>query len=78
VARPGRILVTGAGGFLGRHILTALRAAFPEAALIGAVRQTVGTGLLRKNLARRGPKGCMKVRYISPAKDRFRRRIHDE
>jgi GDP-4-dehydro-6-deoxy-D-mannose reductase len=38
VARPGRILVTGAGGFLGRHILTALRAAFPEAALIGAVR----------------------------------------
>jgi GDP-4-dehydro-6-deoxy-D-mannose reductase len=36
--QPDRILVTGAGGFVGRHLLPALRAAFPEAALIGASR----------------------------------------
>ncbi|TPG49269.1 NAD-dependent epimerase/dehydratase family protein [Roseomonas nepalensis] len=36
--RPARILVTGAGGFVGRHMLVALRTAFPEAALIGARR----------------------------------------
>ncbi len=30
---PGRILVTGAGGFVGGHLLPALRLAFPEALL---------------------------------------------
>ncbi len=30
---PRRILVTGAGGFVGRHLLPALRTAFPDAAL---------------------------------------------
>ncbi|SHI56126.1 Nucleoside-diphosphate-sugar epimerase [Roseomonas rosea] len=37
--RPARILLTGAGGFVGRHLLPALRAAFPEAVLIGATRR---------------------------------------
>ncbi|MFC0389213.1 NAD-dependent epimerase/dehydratase family protein [Muricoccus vinaceus] len=36
--RPKRILVTGAGGFAGRHLLPTLRAAFPDAALVGARR----------------------------------------
>jgi len=31
---PRRILVTGAGGFVGRHLQPALRAAFPDAALL--------------------------------------------
>lgn len=31
---PRRILVTGAGGFVGRHLLPALRTAFPGAALL--------------------------------------------
>lgn len=31
---PRRILVTGAGGFVGRHLLPALGAAFPDAALL--------------------------------------------
>ncbi|MCK8787042.1 GDP-mannose 4,6-dehydratase [Roseomonas sp. NAR14] len=35
---PRRILVTGAGGFVGRHLLPALRAAFPAATLIGTQR----------------------------------------
>ncbi len=31
---PGRILVTGAGGFVARHLLPRLRAAFPDAELV--------------------------------------------
>ena len=37
--RPARILLTGAGGFVGRHLLPALRAAFPDAVLICGTRQ---------------------------------------
>jgi GDP-4-dehydro-6-deoxy-D-mannose reductase len=33
---PRRILVTGAGGFVGRHLMPALAQAFPEAILLGA------------------------------------------
>ena len=34
-----RILVTGAGGFVGRHLLPALRIAFPAAALLAGTRK---------------------------------------
>jgi GDP-4-dehydro-6-deoxy-D-mannose reductase len=37
-APPRRLLVTGAGGFVGLHLLAALRAAFPHALLIAAAR----------------------------------------
>lgn len=36
--RYARLLVTGAGGFVGGHLLARLRASFPEAELIAAVR----------------------------------------
>lgn len=36
--RAARILITGVGGFVGRHLLSALRIAFPEAVLIGGTR----------------------------------------
>ncbi|MCR0983178.1 GDP-mannose 4,6-dehydratase [Roseomonas populi] len=36
--QPARILLTGAGGFVGGHLLPTLRAAFPGAALIGTTR----------------------------------------
>ena len=35
---PSRVLVTGATGFVGRHLLTALRAAFPAAEPVPAAR----------------------------------------
>ena len=38
MTRPARILVTGAGGFVGRTLLPRLRAGFPDAVLIGAGR----------------------------------------
>ncbi|WP_043833149.1 NAD-dependent epimerase/dehydratase family protein [Muricoccus aerilatus] len=37
--RPARILLTGAGGFVGQHLLVSLRQAFPEAVLVGARRR---------------------------------------
>lgn len=36
---PATILVTGANGFVGRHALPALRAAFPASCLVGAVQR---------------------------------------
>ncbi len=42
MSQPGRIIVTGAGGFVGRHLLTELRAAFPTATLVAAVRPEGG------------------------------------
>jgi GDP-4-dehydro-6-deoxy-D-mannose reductase len=38
----GRLLVTGAGGFVGRHLLARLRESFPGAILIAAVRPEDG------------------------------------
>jgi GDP-4-dehydro-6-deoxy-D-mannose reductase len=38
VTEPKRILVTGAGGFVGRHLLPALRRAIPSALLVAANR----------------------------------------
>src|ERR1700743_2978029 len=35
---PARILVTGADGFVGRHLLPALRTAFPSAVLIACAQ----------------------------------------
>ena len=41
---PGRILVTGAGGFVGRHLMPALRRRFPRAQLLGATRRGTVAG----------------------------------
>ena len=44
MASPTRILVTGASGFLGRHLLAPLRAAYPAATLIAGFRQGAMSG----------------------------------
>ena len=43
--RAARILITGAGGFVGRHLLPVLRVAFPEAVLIGGTRSAATRAL---------------------------------
>jgi GDP-4-dehydro-6-deoxy-D-mannose reductase len=42
VPHYGRLLVTGAGGFVGRHLMERLRESFPTAQLIAAVRPENG------------------------------------
>ncbi len=42
----GRILVTGADGFVGRHVLPRLNRLFPGATLIAAIRDAEGELLL--------------------------------
>lgn len=44
MSSPRRILVTGAGGFVGRHLLRTLRAEFPTATLLAATRATDSLG----------------------------------
>jgi GDP-4-dehydro-6-deoxy-D-mannose reductase len=39
MSAPTRILVTGADGFVGRHLLRTLRATFPSAFLVGCARE---------------------------------------
>lgn len=41
---PSRVLVTGATGFVGRHLMAALRAAFPAADLVPAARASEAGG----------------------------------
>ncbi len=41
---PARILVTGAAGFVGRHLLPALRSAFPAARLLATTQVGVAAG----------------------------------
>ncbi len=43
MASPHHILVTGASGFVGRHLMPALRMAFPSAALLAAGPDPVGS-----------------------------------
>ncbi len=48
---PSRILLTGAGGFVGRHLTRALRQAFPSADILGTgVADSVGSGLRAMDL----------------------------
>jgi GDP-4-dehydro-6-deoxy-D-mannose reductase len=42
VARYSRLLVTGANGFVGQHLLTQLTASFPDAEVIAAIRPNEG------------------------------------
>lgn len=44
MSAPARILVTGADGFVGRHLLPALKAAFPSASLIACTQAPHLTG----------------------------------
>lgn len=65
---PSRILVTGAGGFVGSHLVPALRAAFPDAALTlaGAADLDIADAqAVRDLVARAQPEVCVHLAAIS-------------
>lgn len=76
---PQRILVTGAAGFVGRHLLPLLRDAFPAATVIPAARRAddpaaVGFDLLdpagiRALIADLRPEACVHLAAISAVTD---------
>ena len=65
---PARILVTGAGGFVGGHLVPALRAAFPDASLtlVGTAELDItDTPAVHALVARVRPEACVHLAAIS-------------
>lgn len=79
---PSRVLVTGAAGFVGRHMLAALREAFPAAELVPAARPADGGGEMRSFdlldpagiealVAETRPDACVHLAAMSAVTDSF-------
>ncbi len=69
-ARPtstpiGRILVTGAAGFVGGHLLPVLHAAFPDAEILQPVFDVADAAAVRDAVAQARPDGCVHLAAIS-------------
>ncbi len=62
---PRQILVTGSGGFVGRHLLHALRAAFPEAALDGTVSDVTDAIAIGAEIADRRPDALVHLAAVA-------------
>ena len=65
-ARPiGRILVTGASGFVGKHLLPALQVAFPAAVVIPAAFDVTDAVAVRDGVQSAQPDACVHLAAIS-------------
>lgn len=62
---PRRILVTGAGGFVGRHLLPALATAFPEAELFPAEADLCDPAAVDAEVALLEPDACVHLAAVS-------------
>ena len=62
---PRRILVTGAGGFVGRHLLPALAAAFPDAELHPSRADLLDPAALDAEVAALRPDACVHLAAVS-------------
>jgi nucleoside-diphosphate-sugar epimerase len=62
---PRRILVTGASGFVGRHLIAALPAAFPEATLITPEFELTDAGAVSAAVSAARPDACVHLAAIS-------------
>lgn len=66
---PQRILVTGAGGFVGRHLLPALAAALPGAELHPARADLLDPAAVEAEVAALRPDACVHLAAISAIPD---------
>lgn len=65
MAAPQRILVTGGDGFVGRHLCAALRAAFPNAALLTDTFDVCDAHAVATAIEATGPEACVHLAAIS-------------
>ena len=62
---PSRILVTGAGGFVGQHLLPVLADAFPDAVLLRAEFDVTDEAAVAAEIRDRQPDACIHLAAIS-------------
>ena len=64
-AAPGRILVTGANGFVGRHLMVALASAFPNAAILAPTFDVADAAAVTDAVREAAPEVCIHLAAIS-------------
>jgi GDP-4-dehydro-6-deoxy-D-mannose reductase len=62
---PSRILLTGATGFVGRHLRPALAAAFPKAAIVADRFDITDSTAVRESVRRASPDACIHLAAIT-------------
>lgn len=67
MAAPRRILLTGAGGFVGRHLVAALAARYPEAALLTDFLDVRDAAAVAAAVAAGRPDVCVHLAAVSTA-----------
>jgi len=65
VTKPGRILLTGAGGFVGRHLRPALAAAWPEAVLVAGAADLRDADAVAASVAVARPDVCIHLAAVA-------------
>lgn len=62
---PARILVTGAAGFVGRHLVPVLQAALPDSVVVPAAFDVTDAAAVRDGVQSVGPCACVHLAAIS-------------
>jgi len=65
VTSPGRILLTGAGGFVGRHLHAALAAAWPDAVLVPGSADLRDADAVAASVAAARPDVCVHLAAVA-------------